>query len=93
MGAISGLILTPSGRPAADCSVVPEAISHPRPPIPEMMLVTGPDGRYRWPLPPGTYRLTARCVDPASGGRQITGTVTDLVVGPGDEVTADIALD
>ncbi|WP_018655007.1 carboxypeptidase-like regulatory domain-containing protein [Actinomadura flavalba] len=89
-GEVAGRVLSGTGEPVADCAVVPTATSSPAPPIPELASVTGPDGAYRRPLPPGTYTLTATCTSPAGAVR--TGEVRGVVVGPGARVAADITL-
>ncbi|MQY02542.1 carboxypeptidase-like regulatory domain-containing protein [Actinomadura macrotermitis] len=84
-GAISGRVLTAAGTPVPDCPVLPEATSHPAPALPELAAVTNAEGHYRWPLPSATYTLTARCA-------QGTAHATNLVLHPGEELTADLIL-
>lgn len=91
-GAITGRVLSAGGEPLAGCSVLPTATSRPRPPVPEMAVMTNADGRYRWPLHPATYTVTAYCELPKYDDGQRTGRVTGVVVTAGHEVTADITV-
>lgn len=68
---VTGRVLTPSGRPVAAASVLVGSLDRPAPAVPEMAVMTGPDGRYAWDLPSGNWEVTVFTL----GGNQATKTV------------------
>lgn len=55
---VAGVVSDSAGRPVVGVVVHAEAISRPRPAIPEIAIVTDENGRYKWPLPPAEYQIT-----------------------------------
>lgn len=53
---VTGVVLDASGVPVADVLVQPSSLDGSSP-IPEMAVMTGPDGHFTWKLQPGRYRL------------------------------------
>lgn len=86
-GVVSGTVTDTSGAPRAECSMVPEVTSRPRPPLNEQGYLSGADGGYSITLPAATYTLTAYCAD--TSGTLEEASVENLVVEEGTEVTAD----
>lgn len=80
---IKGRLLQSGNRPVARAVIAARSLDRPARPIPEIAITTNDDGRFQWPLRPGTYRLTAML-----DGRQIaTATVT---VEPGQVTTIEM---
>jgi hypothetical protein len=75
--AVHGIVLGAGGRPVDGAVVVAVSTDEPAQAVPELVVVTGPDGRFEWPLRPGRYRLGAesRAVD-----------VVVVATGPGPQV-------
>lgn len=84
-GALTGRVLAADGKPVAGALVTPVGIGD-APPVPEIAVSTGADGTYRWPLGPGTYRIT---VTPSGASPVDGGTVT---LAPGGSATLDVRL-
>lgn len=75
----AGVVRDGSGKPVA--GVMIEAMAEPgTSPVPELAILSDRQGRFLWPLQPGTYRLRAN-----SGGPPVTVTVT-----PGSVVAVDL---
>lgn len=69
---IRGRLLRSGERPVAGAVIAARSLDRPARPIPEIAIVTDDDGRFQWPLRPGTYRLAALL-----DGREVaTATVT-----------------
>lgn len=62
LSGIQGVVLV-DGTPASGYLIVPTSLAEPSVAIPEMALLSDERGRFEWPLPPGTYRLTATRAD------------------------------
>ena len=75
---LAGRVTAPDGSPVSGAFVQAESLDEPAPPIPEIAVLTGKDGRYLWPLSPGRYRITVS----ADGYRPATGTATVLAGRP-----------
>lgn len=73
---VAGRLLRPGERPVAGAVIAARSLDRPARPIPEIAITTNDDGRFQWPLRPGTYRLTAML-----DGREVA-TVT-VTVEPG----------
>lgn len=58
-GHINGTVTEKLGSPAAKCAITVATISGG--PVPELAAVTGSDGTFRWPVPPGTFEVSATC--------------------------------
>ena len=69
---VSGVVVGASGSPVAGALVVPAAQAGTTAAIPEIAVITGADGRFFWPLPAGSYRLTAMI----DGAEAASGDVT-----------------
>lgn len=69
---IRGRLLRSGERPVAGAVIAARSLDRPARAVPEIAIVTGDDGRFQWPLRPGTYRLAALL-----DGREVaTATVT-----------------
>lgn len=80
-GSVSGLATTAAGAPVAGARVQPRSLDAPSPPIPEIAIRTGADGRFVWPLFAGHYELTVTAdgCEPASQRvRVVAGQVSTL---------------
>ena len=53
---VRGTVTDAAGNPIAEVGIAVTAATGP---APDMLRLTAPDGSYSWPLPPGTYSLTA----------------------------------
>ncbi|MFO1118824.1 MAG: carboxypeptidase-like regulatory domain-containing protein [Rhodospirillales bacterium] len=73
---VAGRLLRPGDRPLAGAVIAARSLDRPARSIPEIAITTNDDGRFQWPLRPGTYRLTAML-----DGREVA-TVT-VTVEPG----------
>ncbi len=69
---VAGRVSQPGGPAVAGAVITATSLDHPARPIPEIAILTDDDGRFEWPLRPGSYRLAALL-----GGREIaTATAT-----------------
>jgi hypothetical protein len=59
---VRGVVTDTAGNPLPEVGI---AVTAGTSPVPDMLRLTAPDGSYSWPLPPGTYSLTA---SPTLGG-------------------------
>lgn len=55
---VTGIVLDVSGAPLAGVLVQPTSLGRGGP-VPEMAVMSGPDGRFTWRLGPGHYRFDA----------------------------------
>jgi hypothetical protein len=69
---VAGRVTSAEGRPVAGAFVQAESLDRPSQPIPEVAISTREDGRYLWPLSPGSYRISVS----AEGYRRATGQAT-----------------
>jgi hypothetical protein len=53
---VRGTVTDAAGNPLAEVGIAVTAATGP---APDMLRLTAPDGSYSWPLPAGTYSLTA----------------------------------
>lgn len=53
---VRGTVTDAAGNPLAEVGI---AVTAATAPAPDMLRLTAPDGSYSWPLPAGTYSLTA----------------------------------
>lgn len=54
---LTGVVTDSAGKPIPDALVQPMSLDgHP---VPEIAVLSGPDGRYEWKLRPGRYSMTA----------------------------------
>ncbi len=83
--AITGLVTFADGRLAANVMVSVTGLDGQA--VPELAVLTGPDGRYSWPgLAPGRYAVRVATTEPRANG------VTQTVVPPDGTTTADVIL-
>ncbi|GAB2986606.1 carboxypeptidase-like regulatory domain-containing protein [Saccharothrix stipae] len=54
---VTGVVTDSAGRPVADALVQPRSLDTPPHPVPELAVLSGPDGRYEWRLTPGRYEF------------------------------------
>src|SRR5881227_99947 len=52
---VAGRVTAAAGRPVAGAFVEAASLDRPSQPIPEVAISTREDGRYLWPLRPGSY--------------------------------------
>jgi len=57
--AITGTVVDDAGHPVEGALVQPKSVDDPPRPVPELAVISGPDGRYEWNLPAGRYEFTA----------------------------------
>lgn len=69
---VAGRVTSADRRPVAGAFVEAESLDRPSQPIPEVAISTREDGRYLWPLSPGSYRISVS----AEGYRRATGPAT-----------------
>jgi hypothetical protein len=69
---VEGRVTTSGGGPVAGAFVQAESLDRPSRLVPEVAILTREDGRYLWPLSPGTYRISVS----AEGYRPAAGRAT-----------------
>lgn len=79
----AGSVVSASGGAVAGAMVVARSIDRPSRPVPEIAVLSGEDGRFAWPLPPGRYELSALV-----GGR--TGPAVAVTVPDGGMVRVEL---
>lgn len=83
--AITGLVTFADGRLATNVMVSVTGLDGQA--VPELAVLTGPDGRYSWPgLAPGRYAVRVATTEPRANG------VTQTIVPADGAATADITL-
>ncbi|MBK9475613.1 MAG: carboxypeptidase regulatory-like domain-containing protein [Tetrasphaera sp.] len=83
--AITGLVTFADGRLATNVMVSVTGLDGQA--VPELAVLTGPDGRYSWPgLAPGRYAVRVATTEPRANG------VTQTIVPADGTATADITL-
>ncbi len=78
---VSGRVTGPDNRPVEGAFIQPRSLDDPSPPIPEIAILSGDDGRYSWPLLPGDYEITVTARGYAGAAKTTTvkaGQVTPL---------------
>jgi hypothetical protein len=55
---VIGLVTSRDGAVITGAMIVPTPRFRNSPPIPEIAITTDSEGRYQWPLPPGSYQIT-----------------------------------
>ncbi|NML16811.1 carboxypeptidase-like regulatory domain-containing protein [Azohydromonas caseinilytica] len=55
-----GRVVDAHGRPVAQAVIEARSLERPPRPLPQIGVLSGADGRFRWPLPPGRHALRAR---------------------------------
>ncbi|WP_033430655.1 carboxypeptidase-like regulatory domain-containing protein [Saccharothrix syringae] len=73
---IAGTVVDDAGRPVEGALVQPRSLDEPPLAVPELAVMSGPDGRYEWRLAAGRYEFTA-----LKGER--TGVPAEVVAAPG----------
>lgn len=56
---VTGVITDSAGRPVEGALVQPKSLDDPPHPVPELAVLSRPDGRYEWSLAPGRYEFAA----------------------------------
>jgi Carboxypeptidase regulatory-like domain len=69
---VVGRVTSLDGSPVEGAFIQARSLDVFAPPIPEIAILSDPDGRYTWPLLPGTYELSVT----AEGYKPATGRVT-----------------
>lgn len=79
----TGSVVSTSGAAVAGAMIVVRSTDTPSRPVPELAVMSGEDGRFAWPLPPGRYELSALV-----GGR--TGPAVAVTVPDGGMVRVEL---
>ena len=82
---VVGRVTTSDVRPVKGAFIQPRSLDDPSPRIPEIAILTDTDGRYTWPLFPGTYEISVS----AEGYQR---EVKQVVVKTGQVVMVDFTL-
>lgn len=69
---VEGHVTDSGGKPLADVAVQPRSLDQPTTAIPELMVISEQDGRYRWTLQPGEYELTFSVEGYQAATRRVT---------------------
>ncbi len=56
---VTGVVTDSAGRPVDGALVQPRSLDDPPHPVPELAVLSGPDGRYEWHLTAGRYEFSA----------------------------------
>lgn len=80
---VTGTVVDDAGRPVEGALVQPRSVDDPPLPVPELAVLSGPDGRYEWRLAAGRYEFTA-----VKGDR--TGVPAEVTASAG--ATGDVPL-
>lgn len=70
-GGIVGEVRSAAGDPIAGAVIEVKSLDQPSPPIPERIVLSQADGKFFWPLKPGSYEVSAT----ADGYRAVTAVV------------------
>jgi len=83
---VEGHVTAPGPKPLENVAVRPRSLDEPAAAIPEMAVVSEPDGHYRWTLSPGQYEIsfTAEGYKPA---------IRRTTVSPGQVTRLDVTLE
>ncbi|MFD1147485.1 carboxypeptidase-like regulatory domain-containing protein [Saccharothrix hoggarensis] len=76
MATFTGVVVDSAGQPVDGALVAPRSLDTPPRPVPEMAVMSGPDGRYEWRLAAGRYEFSA-----SKDGR--TGTPSEVTAAAG----------
>ncbi|WP_447003588.1 carboxypeptidase-like regulatory domain-containing protein [Saccharothrix isguenensis] len=69
---VTGVVVDQSGRPVEGALVQPKSLDSPPRPVPELAVLSGPDGRYEWHLDAGHYEFTATKDDRTGPPSEVT---------------------
>lgn len=83
---VAGRVMAFDGQPVAGALVEARSLDDPALPIPEIAILSGNDGRYMWPLFPGTYEISILAEGYRCAPRRV-------VVKAGEAVTVDFKLE
>jgi hypothetical protein len=76
---VTGVVRTPAGAPVSGAVVTAEGEAG-SPPVPELAVITGGEGRFFWPLQPGRYRFTAQTPDGRRGTASASPAEETLII-------------
>lgn len=86
MTGVRGTVTDGAGAPVPAATVDRRPVASSAP-VTQQAAVTGPDGRWSWALPPGTYDIAVTAPGGHAAGRVVVGAgppaVLDLVLTPG----------
>ncbi len=68
---LGGTVLYNDGSPVAGAFIQVECIGEPCAAIPDLGVLSNESGHFRWPLPPGRFRVVARLDDRVSESLEI----------------------
>ncbi|WP_157118769.1 carboxypeptidase-like regulatory domain-containing protein [Azohydromonas lata] len=78
---VSGRVVDGAGRPVAGALIEARSLERPPRPLAEIGVLSGADGRFKWPLPAGTRAaLRARLGDAVSCERDATAGAAEVVL-------------
>lgn len=69
---VTGVVADSAGRPVPGALVQPKSLDDPAHPVPEVAVLSGPDGRYEWHLAAGRYEFTATKDDRVGTPAEVT---------------------
>jgi hypothetical protein len=69
---VIGYVTARDGSPIVGALVQPQALDVPRPPIPDLAVLTNSEGWYQWRLFPGTYTLVVSAQGYQSAAQVVT---------------------
>lgn len=59
LATVSGVVVDADGRPVDGALVQPKSLDNPPQAVPELAVMSGPDGHYEWQLAAGRYEFSA----------------------------------
>ncbi len=68
---VAGRVTTSDNLPVKGAFIQPRSLDDPSPPIPEIAILTDGNGRYMWPLFPGSYEILVTAQGCAPAAKQI----------------------
>jgi hypothetical protein len=69
---VEGRVTAPGPKPLENVAVRPRSLDEPAAAIPEMAVVSEPDGHYLWTLRPGEYEISFAAEGYQPAARRIT---------------------
>jgi hypothetical protein len=83
---VEGRVTAPGPKPLENVAVRPRSLDEPAAAIPEMAVVSEPDGHYSWTLRPGEYEISFAAEGYQPAARRVT-------VRPRQVTRLDVALE
>ena len=73
---VMGRVTDRTGAPVVDARMIAVSLDEPSRAVPEIAILSDAQGQFAWPLPPGSYRVTA-----LSGERELASEVVEVAPG------------